>query len=180
MIPVGNDGARPPLDTWPTGDLLEVLWASQSGAIAAVQSALPALQRAVDGAVERLAAGRLVYAGAGSSGMIAALDALELGATFNWPEDRALVLVAGGFDLGRGPDAAAEDDAAGGRAAVREAGLGACDVVLGISASGASPYTVAVVDEARARGAMAVAVIGWGAVARRGAGRRPPAVWASR
>src|ERR1051325_3598650 len=119
MIPVGNDGARPPLDTWPTGDLLEVLWASQSGAIAAVQSALPALQRAVDGAVVRLAAGRRVYAGggpsgvraaaglvvfagAGSSGMIAALGALELGAPFSWPEDRALVLVAGGFDLGRG------------------------------------------------------------------------------
>ena len=161
MIPVGNDGARPPLDTWSTGDLLEVLWASQAGAIAAVQSALPALQRAVDGAVERLAGpGRLVYAGAGSSGMIAALDALELGATFNWPDDRGLVLVAGGFDPRRGPDAAAEDDAAGGRAAVREAGLGARDVVLGISASGASPYTVAVVDEARARGAMAVAVAG--------------------
>ena len=159
MIPLGNDGARPPLDTWPTGDLLEVLWASQAGAIAAVQSALPALQRAVDGAVERLAGGgRLVYAGAGSSGMIAALDALELGATFDWPEDRTLIWIAGGFDLRRGPDAAAEDDAAGGRAAVGAAGLGASDVVLGISASGASPYTVAVVDEARARGAMTVAV----------------------
>ena len=160
MIPLGGS-ARGPLDTWPTVDLLDVLWASQAAAIAAVQSALPALQRAVDGAVERLATrGRLVYAGAGSSGMIAALDALELGATFNWPEDRTVIFLAGGFDLRRGPDAAAEDDVAGGRAAARGAGLGASDVVLGISASGASPYTVALVDEARARGAMAVAVAG--------------------
>jgi N-acetylmuramic acid 6-phosphate etherase len=161
MIPAGGDSARGPLDTWPTVDILEVLWASQARAITAVQSALPALSRAVDGAVERLAgAGRLVYAGAGSSGMIAALDGLELAATFNWPEDRTVLFVAGGFDLQRGPDAAAEDDVAGGRAAARDAGLGASDVVLGISASGASPYTVALVDEARGRGAMAVAVAG--------------------
>jgi N-acetylmuramic acid 6-phosphate etherase len=169
MIPVGDDAARSAergssefegLDTWPTAEVLQVLWESQVRAASAVQDALPALQRAVDAAVVRLGqvTGRLVYAGAGSSGMIAALDALELGATFNWPEDRTAVFLAGGFDLRRGPDVTAEDNVVGGRAAARDAVLGPSDVVLGISASGASPYTVAAIDEARARGAMTVAV----------------------
>ena len=171
MIPVSDDRATGPeeatgqfqgLDTWRTAEILEALWRSQSRAVAACQAALPALQRAVDGAVERLAAstGRLVYAGAGSSGMIAALDAHELGPTFNWPEARTAIFLAGGFDLRRGPDPTAEDDAAGGRDRVREAGLGAGDVVLGVSASGGSAYTVAVADEARARGAMTIAIAG--------------------
>jgi N-acetylmuramic acid 6-phosphate etherase len=175
MIPVNNspgDEAAPGtedttsryrgLDTWRTGDILEALWSSQSRAVAACLPALPALARAVDGAVERLRAsrGRLVYAGAGSSGMLAALDALELGPTFNWPDDRVHVFVAGGLDTRRGPDPTAEDDGAGGRTRARDAHLGANDVVLGISASGASAYTIAVLDEARARGAMTIAVTG--------------------
>jgi N-acetylmuramic acid 6-phosphate etherase len=169
MIPVDDDGGQSTeeaarrfqgLDTWRTVEILEALWSSQSRAVAACLSALPALQRAVDGAVERLASatGRLVYAGAGSSGMIAALDAMELGPTFNWPGERMLAFVAGWFDLGREPDPSAEDDATGGRARVAEAGLGPSDVVLGVSASGGSAYTVAVVEEARRRGAMAIAL----------------------
>lgn len=169
MIPVDDDEGPAPedkaeqyqgLDTWRTGEVLEALWASQSRAIAACLPALPALERAVDGAVARLGAGtgRLVYVGAGSSGMIAAVDALDLGATFNWPEQRTSVFVAGGFDLERGPDPVAEDDAAGGRARAHDAALGPLDVVVGVSASGTSAYTVAVVEEARQRGAMTVAV----------------------
>ncbi|HEY0478367.1 MAG TPA: N-acetylmuramic acid 6-phosphate etherase [Kofleriaceae bacterium] len=168
MIPVDDDkhgtedAARRfrGLDSWPTAEILEALWTSQSDATAACMAALPALQRAVDGAVERLtqATGRLVYAGAGSSGMIAALDAYELGPTFNWPAARMVVFLAGGFDLSREPDGAAEDDATGGRIRARDARLGTADVVLGISASGASAYTVAVIEEARAHGAMTIAV----------------------
>src|SRR5262245_13235073 len=99
MIPIGDDKAQDTedaarryrgLDTWRTAEILLALWSSQSRAVAACLAALPALQRAVDGAVERLAArnttGRLVYVGAGSSGMVAALDALDLGATFGWPD----------------------------------------------------------------------------------------------
>jgi N-acetylmuramic acid 6-phosphate etherase len=169
MIPV-DDGKAPStedtasrfrgLDTWRTGEILEALWSSQSRALAACQAALPALERAVDAAVARLARapGRLVYAGAGSSGMIAALDALDLGPTFNWPETRTLVFVAGGFDLQRGPDPSAEDDTTGGSGRARDAELGPDDVVLGISASGGSAYVVAVVEEARRRGAMTIGV----------------------
>jgi N-acetylmuramic acid 6-phosphate etherase len=148
------------LDTWPTGEVLEALWSSQSRAMAACLSALPQLEPAVDAAIERLrgASGRLVYAGAGSSGMIAALDALDLAPTFSWPEDRTLIFLAGALDLERPPDPAAEDDGAAGRARARHAGLGPADVVLGVSASGGSAYTVAVVDDARRRGAMTIAL----------------------
>src|SRR4051812_45019061 len=110
MIPIGDDKAQDTedaarryrgLDTWRTAEILLALWSSQSRAVAACLGALPALQRAVDGAVERLSGpsgnseardgrnpmtgttGRLVYVGAGSSGMVAALDALDLGATFD-------------------------------------------------------------------------------------------------
>jgi N-acetylmuramic acid 6-phosphate etherase len=171
MIPVGDGNDRSTeeaaarfqrLDTWPTGSVLEALWTGQVRAVAACLPALPQLARAVDGAVERLAApstGRLVYAGAGSSGVIAALDAGDLGATFNWPEHRTLVIVAGAIDLQRGPDPAAEDDAAAGRARAAEANFGPSDVVLGVSASGGSAHVVAVIEEARRRGAMTVAVV---------------------
>src|SRR4051812_26701014 len=171
MIPIGDSDGRSTeeaaarfqrLDSWPTSAVLEALWAGQIRAVAACLPALPALARAVDGAVERLAApstGRLVYARAGSSGMIAALDARDLRPTFNWPEHRTLVIVAGGIDLERGPDPAAEDDAAAGRARVAEAGVSPSDVVLGVSASGGSAHIVAVVEDARRRGAMTVAVV---------------------
>jgi N-acetylmuramic acid 6-phosphate etherase len=169
MIPIDDRKPQSPedtdrrfrgLDTWRTVDIVEALWSSQSRAVSACLPALPALSRAVDGAVERLhgATGRLVYAGAGSSGMIAALDALDLGPTFNWPEERTLVFVAGGFSLDRGPDPGAEDDAVGGRARVVDAGLAASDVVVGISASGSSAYVVEILEEARRRGAMTVAM----------------------
>src|SRR4029079_9012532 len=169
MIPIGDDKAQDTedaarryrgLDTWRTAEILLALWSSQSRAVAACLGALPALQRAVDGAVERLAraTGRLVYVGAGSSGMVAALDALDLGATFDWPDERLAVFLAGGLDLQRGPDPTAEDDAAGGRARARAAGLGPSDVVLGLSASGGSAYTVAVIEEARQKGPVTVGI----------------------
>lgn len=148
-------------DTWRTGDILDTLWSSQSRALAACFPALPALERAVDGAVERLAAGqgRLIYAGVGSSGMIAALDASELAGTFDWPESRTVIVLAGALDFTKSPDLAAEDDATDGRARAEAAQVGAADVVLGVSAGGSSPVTVAFVEEARRRGAMTVAFV---------------------
>ncbi|WP_257456596.1 N-acetylmuramic acid 6-phosphate etherase [Archangium lipolyticum] len=148
------------LDTWGTGEVLEALWSSQSRAAAACLPALPMLERAVDAAIARLPSGqgRLVYAGAGSSGMLAALDALELGPTFGWPTSRLSILLAGGLDLVRGIDGGAEDDEGAGRTRVRDARLGPSDVVLGVSASGGSAFTVGIVDEARRLGALTVAV----------------------
>ncbi|WNG45936.1 N-acetylmuramic acid 6-phosphate etherase [Archangium minus] len=148
------------LDTWGTGEILETLWSSQSRATAACLPALPMLGRAADAAIERLSrgSGRLIYAGAGSAGTLAALDALELGPTFDWPSTRLAILLAGGLDLTRGLDGGAEDDEAGGRSRVRDLRPGSADVVVGVSASGRSAFTVGIVDEARRHGALTVAI----------------------
>ncbi|HKE15674.1 MAG TPA: N-acetylmuramic acid 6-phosphate etherase [Kofleriaceae bacterium] len=147
------------LDSWSTGEILETLWNSQSRAVAACLPALPHLEGAVVAATARLARGegRLAYAGAGSSGLIAALDALDLGPTFDWPEARIAIFVAGAAGFSRPPDPAAEDDAAGGRARAHDARLGVGDVLVGVSASGSSAFTVAVLEEARRAGALTVA-----------------------
>ena len=93
------------LDQWKTTDVLEALSAGQSRAVAACLPALPAVERAVEDAAERLgSSGRLIYIGAGSSGLIAALDALELASTFDWPEERLAIVLAGGLDFSRGLD----------------------------------------------------------------------------
>ena len=82
------------LDQWKTTDILEALWAGQSRAVAACLPALPAVGQAVEDAAARLGStGRLIYVGAGSSGLIAALDALELASTFDWPEERLAIVL---------------------------------------------------------------------------------------
>ncbi|PWC35908.1 N-acetylmuramic acid 6-phosphate etherase [Azospirillum sp. TSO35-2] len=148
------------LDVWPTGDLLTALWEGQTRALAACLPVLPALATATAAAADRLAGGRgrLVYAGAGSSGMVAALDALDLGPTFDWPAARLVLLIAGGLDLSRGLSGAAEDDEDAGRADLAAAGGGPDDVVIGVSASGNSAYTVGILRAARERGALTLGV----------------------
>jgi N-acetylmuramic acid 6-phosphate etherase len=146
------------MDTWGARDLLNTLWGGQMQAVAACLPALSALASTVSAAVRRLgtAQGRLVYVGAGSSGVIATLDALDLGDTFNWPDDRLLILLAGGLDLTRGLAAHLEDDEGRGRQRVREHGIDANDVVIGVSASGTIAFTVGIIDEARQRGALTI------------------------
>src|SRR5262245_14981083 len=86
-----------PLDTWDVPTVLASLWEGQLAGVAAVGPALPALARAVEAVAARLAAGgRLAYGGAGTSGRSAVQDAVELVPTFDWPEDRLVLLMAGG------------------------------------------------------------------------------------
>jgi len=145
------------LDTWDSATLLEALCESQMAAIAAVRTALPELEAAAAAMVERLAgSGRLVYAGAGASGLLALQDGLELPQTFGWPRQRLVLLVAGGDQLQQ--LGGAEDDAEVGREAVAALHLGAADVLLGVAASGTTPYTVAALEAAGASGALTVAI----------------------
>lgn len=148
------------LDTWGTSEVLETLWSGQSRAVAACLPSLPALSGAVDAAVERLAPGegRLIYTGAGSAGMLAAVDALELAGTFGWPQRRLAILLAGGLDLARGLDNGAEDDVETGRTRMAALEPGPADVVVGVSASGGSVFTVGGVEEAGRRGALTVGI----------------------
>ncbi|GBQ23193.1 N-acetylmuramic acid 6-phosphate etherase [Acetobacter estunensis NRIC 0472] len=153
----GFDPAFDEFDTWPVGTQLNALWQSQLAAAAVVSGALPALTRAVEAALPCLeAGGRLIYAGAGSSARLAAQDGAELEPTYNWPPERMIVLIAGGTGALLQAVENAEDNEAAAQDAVREAHIGAQDVVVGIAASGRTPYTIACVKAARERGALTI------------------------
>lgn len=146
-------------DTWPVATQLTALWQSQLTAAAVVSSALPALTAAVESALPRLkAGGRLVYAGAGSSGRLAAQDGAELEPTYNWPPERMRLLIAGGREALLNAVENAEDDASAGCAETEALQLTANDVVVGIAASGKTPYTVACIKAASNAGALTVGI----------------------
>jgi N-acetylmuramic acid 6-phosphate etherase len=147
------------LETWSTEDLVGGMIESQFSAVAAVQEAAGPIIGAIDAATERLRdGGRLIYAGAGTSGRIAAQDAAELPPTFNWPYERAVPVMAGGDAALLRAVEGAEDDGAAAREALTELGLTAQDVVIGIAASGNTPFAVAALEYARETGALAIGV----------------------
>ncbi len=145
------------LDQYPTGQLVQTLVADQAQAALAVQAAAPQLAQAVDAAVLRLrAGGRLIYAGAGTSGRLGVLDSVELLPTFNWPTERALALLAGGPGAMFMAVEGAEDNRAQGGADLQALAPTAHDVLLLLAASGSTPYALGVADAARAAGALTV------------------------
>lgn len=147
--PSGTD-----LDRLPTGRLLARLHAGDVEAARAVGRALPALARLADDVRDALAGGgRLLYVGAGTSGRLGALDAAECPPTFGVAPSRVVALVAGGARALSRAAEGAEDDRRAGAAAVARARAGRGDVVVGVSASGTTPFTLAALREARRRGA---------------------------
>ena len=145
------------LDAWDPLFALQAMWEGQMAAAAAVQSALPAIAAAAVAAATRLAdGGRLVYAGAGTSGRIGVQDGAELPPTFDWPQERLLLLMAGGDGAFTRSIENAEDDRAAGAAAVASHAIGRADVVVGTAASGSTPFTDAVLLAARAAGALTI------------------------
>jgi N-acetylmuramic acid 6-phosphate etherase len=150
--------ARPDYDERSTLELVELMNAEDAAVPLAVGAAAGEIAAAVDAIVERLAAGgRLVYLGAGSSGRIAALDADECEATFSTSQVVALVA---GSALGSAEEReAAEDDADAGKRAVAEADVSERDAVVGVSASGRTPYVIGAVEAAAAAGASTVALV---------------------
>jgi N-acetylmuramic acid 6-phosphate etherase len=147
------------IDSWPSSSILDAMWEGQLAAVAAVRNALPAIENAADASVLRLMeGGRLVYAGAGTSGRIGVQDGAELSPTFNWPQARLVLLMAGGEAAFTRAVENAEDDAAAGVAAIASHTIGKHDVVIGIAASGSTKFTLACLREANARGACTIAV----------------------
>jgi N-acetylmuramic acid 6-phosphate etherase len=146
------------LDTLSSEALVALLARQQRTAFTALESALPALARAVDVVVERLRdGGTLHYAGAGTSGRLGVLDAAECPPTFGTPPSLVRAHVAGGSEaLVRAVEGAEDDARAGEAEARREVRRG--DVVVGISASGGAPWAVAWVRAARDAGAATVAI----------------------
>ena len=147
------------MDAWPSADILDALLEGQMAAVAAVRPALPALAAAAEAAAGRLrGGGRLAYAGAGTSGRIGVQDGAELAPTFDWPRGRLVLLLAGGEAALTQAVENAEDRGDLAREDVAAAGLGPSDVVVGLAASGATPYTLACLQAGRAAGALTIAV----------------------
>ncbi len=145
--PAGAD-----LDRLPTARLVARLHAGDREAARAVGRALVPIARLAELAAERLArGGRLVYAGAGTSGRLGALDAAECPPTFGVAPARVVALVAGGTRALRRAVEGAEDDRGAGTRAIAAARIGPLDLVVGISASGTTPYVRAALVEARRR-----------------------------
>ena len=142
------------LDLWPTRDAVQAMLEGQLAAAAAVQSQAQAIAAAAEAAADRLRgdAGRLVYIGAGTSGRLAVQDGVELGPTYDWPEDRTLYLLAGGLDAMLTGVEGAEDDEVAAQDEIGRAGITAHDVAIGVAASGRTPYTLAALRAARAAG----------------------------
>jgi N-acetylmuramic acid 6-phosphate etherase len=147
------------LDSWSSGEMLAAMYESQLAAAAAVRGALPAIAAAVDDAVPALRrGGRIVYVGAGTSGRIGVQDGSELPPTYDWPADRVVFAMAGGLGALVQSAEDAEDDEATGARAMADAKIGSDDVVIGIAASGATPYTIGAMRAATAAGAVTIAV----------------------
>jgi N-acetylmuramic acid 6-phosphate etherase len=147
------------VDSWPTVSAVEAMLEGQLAAIAAIQGQTGAIAAAADaGALRLKAGGRLIYAGAGTSGRIAVQDGVELYPTYDWPRDRLIFLMAGGLGALIESEEGAEDDAYAAQAAIAEHQVGSNDVLIGVAASGRAPFTVAAVQAARKAGALTIGV----------------------
>ena len=147
------------LDAWSSAEMIAAMYEGQLAAAAAVRGALGAIAAAVDDAVPPLQrGGRIVYAGAGTSGRIGVQDGTELSPTYDWPLDRLVFAMAGGVGALVQSVEGAEDDEAAGVRAVADVAIGPDDVVIGIAASGTTPYTIGVLRAATAVGAVTIAV----------------------
>jgi N-acetylmuramic acid 6-phosphate etherase len=145
------------LDAKADDAILNAFVEGQERAVAAVRDARHAIAAAAGAIVERLGPdGRLIYVGAGSSGLIAALDGMELAGTFGWPEARTAFLLAGGYALQPGMPGGGEDDAERGRAEMVLLKPKRSDAVIAVAASGMTPFTVAATVAARESDALTI------------------------
>ena len=147
------------LDSWSTAEMIAAMHEDQVQAAAAVRGALGAIAAAVEDAVPALQrGGRIVYAGAGTSGRIAVQDGTELTPTFDWPAERVVFAIAGGLDALIKAVEGAEDNEAAGAQAMKDASIGPNDVVIGVAASGTTPFTIGALRAVGAAKAVTIAL----------------------
>ena len=145
------------LDQQTTLDLVRALHVADHEAIAAVEAELPQIALAIDGIVARLdQGGRLFYLGAGTSGRLGVLDASECPPTYNTPPEMVQGLIAGGDTALRHSVERAEDDEAQGRRDLEAHGFTGKDVLVGIAASGRTPYVLGGMKYAHELGALSI------------------------
>jgi N-acetylmuramic acid 6-phosphate etherase len=140
-------------------DVLDAMIEGQFAAVAAAREARFGLERAAAAIEARLKhAGRLVYVGAGTSGRLAVQDGAELVPTFNWPQERLLLLIAGGRDALLRSVEGAEDAVEHGARIVRQHAIDERDALIAVAASGTTPFTLACLREAKRRGALIIGI----------------------
>jgi len=145
------------LDRKSSLEIATIINAEDATVALAVTRALPQIARAIDHVTSALRrGGRLIYVGAGTSGRIAALDAVEILPTFN--TDRVHFIIAGGAKALASASEISEDDKKAGRKEMSRHKPTKNDVIIGIASSGRTPFTVAALTEARRRGAKTIAL----------------------
>ena len=147
------------IDAWEPSEILEALIEGQLAAVAAVRAARRSIEAAALATETRLReGGRLVYAGAGTSGRLAAQDGAELTPTFSWAPDRVVFLLAGGEEALIQAVEGAEDKPEHGANIVRQNGITRADVLIALAASGTTPFTLACLREAKRLGALTIGI----------------------
>jgi N-acetylmuramic acid 6-phosphate etherase len=147
------------LDLWEPSEILDALIEAQFAAVAATRAARPNLERAARAMEARLRyRGRLVYAGAGTSGRLAVQDGAELMPTFSWPEERLVLLMAGGREALLRSVEGAEDEIAWAERLIHQHVIDSKDVLIAVAASGTTPFTLACLREAKRRGAITIGI----------------------
>ena len=147
------------ISSLPTEDILRLMNEEDAGVANAVAQILREIARAVDGIVVRLdQGGRLFYIGTGTSGRLGVLDASECPPTFGVSPDMVQGIIAGGYEACYRSVEASEDDAAAGANDLEARGFTKQDALVGVAASGRTPYTVGAVEHARQLGAFTVAL----------------------
>lgn len=148
------------IDTWLPEDVLDVLWQDQADGVAAVRNAIPQLKAAAAAVTERLRKpkSRLIYVGAGTSGVVAALDGIELPCTFGWAENRIKVYRADHPENVLTIATPSDDIVERAMADFESCRVGSSDVVVAVSASGNTPYTCRFGGMAKEAGALLVGI----------------------
>ncbi len=160
---LGTEAADPcfaDIERWPTEAAVEAMLDDQAAGLALARTQASAIAAAAEAAAGRLreGAGRLIYAGAGTSGRVAVQDGVELCPTFGWRKERLLFLVAGGLAALTESAEGAEDDRSAGMEAVGQHGIASSDVVICVAASGRTPFTCGVAEAASAAQACAIGI----------------------
>ncbi len=147
------------IDTLPTLDMLTLINAEDQKVALAVRDELPNIAAAVDAITTRMQrGGRLIYIGAGTSGRLGVLDASECPPTFGTPADLVVGLIAGGIAALTEAVEGAEDEREGGAEEIAALEVNENDCVIGIAASGRTPYAIGGLQEAKKRAALTISI----------------------
>lgn len=154
-----NNPATRAIDSLSAAEIVALINAEDQKVALAVGAVAPAIADLAEQTAQRMRnGGRLIYCGAGTSGRLGVLDAAECPPTYNTPPELVVGLIAGGNPALTRAVEAVEDNPANGAADIAAATIGSSDVVVGLAASGRTPYVLGAVAEARRRGALTAAI----------------------